>query len=109
MFSIKIFYDYPNRLKYLFISRKTREGNLEFFQQGKWVNRKAGTAQDSSFMKCEIEEFDDFMQALVDEAWESGYKPKQHLGVGSELAATKYHLEDMRKIKDQIFDKFLTK
>ena len=108
MIHIKIHYDVINHRKHLLVMRTAPDGKKEVFHKGEWVKYKSGSIP-SSFMQCEPEEFDDFMKTLIDEAWEAGYRPKQHLGVGSELVAVKYHLEDMRKIKDQLFDKFLTK
>jgi len=40
----------------------------------------------------------DFLQAMSDAAWDIGIRPKQIESHASELRATKYHLEDMRKI-----------
>ena len=38
------------------------------------------------------------LQAMSDAAWELGIKPKQIEDNSNELKATKYHLEDMRKL-----------
>jgi hypothetical protein len=43
------------------------------------------------------------IQGLMDELWRNGFRPSNVEGVGGELTATKYHLEDMRKMA---FDKF---
>jgi len=40
----------------------------------------------------------DYLQAVVDAAWEVGIKPKQLEDQKNELSAIRYHLEDMRKI-----------
>ncbi len=38
------------------------------------------------------------LQAMSDAAWEIGIRPRQIEDHASELKATKYHLEDMRKL-----------
>lgn len=40
----------------------------------------------------------DFMQAILDEAWAHGMRPKHFEEHTNELKAVKYHLEDMRKL-----------
>lgn len=38
------------------------------------------------------------MQALADKLWECGIRPTEAAGSAGSLSATKYHLEDMRKL-----------
>jgi hypothetical protein len=38
------------------------------------------------------------LQAIVDACWEAGIKPKKIHAHESEMAAVRYHLEDMRKL-----------
>lgn len=40
----------------------------------------------------------DFLQAAADAAWEQGIRPSQSKDMTNEVAAVRYHLEDMRKI-----------
>ena len=40
----------------------------------------------------------DFMQAILDEAWSHGMRPKSFEEHTNELKAVRYHLEDMRKL-----------
>jgi hypothetical protein len=40
----------------------------------------------------------DFLQAAADAAWEIGIRPSQAKDMTSEVAAVRYHLEDMRKL-----------
>lgn len=40
----------------------------------------------------------DFMQAVLDEAWAHGLRPKSFESHENELTAVRYHLEDMRKL-----------
>lgn len=40
----------------------------------------------------------DFLQAALDAAWELGLRPKGFADVANEIAAVRYHLEDMRKL-----------
>ena len=40
----------------------------------------------------------DFLQAIVDEAWRIGIRPNGLEDTKSEIAAIRYHLDDMRKI-----------
>ena len=39
-----------------------------------------------------------FMQAMLDEAWEHGLRPRGFEDHTNELTAVRYHLEDMRKL-----------
>lgn len=39
-----------------------------------------------------------FLQAAMDEAWRIGLRPAGFADTANELKATRYHLEDMRKI-----------
>jgi hypothetical protein len=39
-----------------------------------------------------------FLQAAMDCAWENGMRPAAYEDSRQELTATKYHLEDMRKL-----------
>lgn len=38
------------------------------------------------------------LQAMIDAAWEAGFRPRGHEDHNSELTATRYHLEDMRTL-----------
>ena len=38
------------------------------------------------------------VQKLIDELWNCGYRPSEGSGSAGQLAAVKYHLEDMRKL-----------
>lgn len=49
-------------------------------------------------LKANSEMVDSMLQAIVDAAWEEGIKPRQIEDLGGELKATKYHLEDMRRM-----------
>jgi hypothetical protein len=40
----------------------------------------------------------DAAQSLMNQLWECGLRPAQAAGSAGQLAATQYHLEDMRKI-----------
>lgn len=105
MFNVNIQHDFCTMQKRIFVSRKVGK-DREFLTGGKWKKVEAGLFNvDSDFFKADSPEFDAFIQALVDEAWNAGYRPKEHVGVGSELAATKYHLEDMRNLTQGIFDR----
>lgn len=42
------------------------------------------------------------VQALMDRLWDCGVRPTEVAGSAGSLAATKYHLEDMRKL---VFEK----
>jgi len=44
------------------------------------------------------DETEQFLQAVIDAAWTSGYRPAGWQDHESQLTATKYHLEDMRKL-----------
>jgi hypothetical protein len=37
-------------------------------------------------------------QLLMDNMWDAGVRPSQSVGTAGQLDATKYHLEDMRKL-----------
>lgn len=52
---------------------------------------------------CIRDQFDDgtvanFLQAMMDAAWEMGLRPKGMKDQRDELAAVRYHLEDMRRL-----------
>jgi hypothetical protein len=40
----------------------------------------------------------DFLQAAADAAWDAGIRPSQVKDMTSEVAAVRFHLEDMRKL-----------
>ena len=44
------------------------------------------------------EEARDFLQAMLDCAWEAGMRPLRFSDHTNELTAVRYHLEDMRKL-----------
>ncbi len=44
------------------------------------------------------ENAEDFLQSVLDAAWEVGLRPKGHADHTNELTAVRYHLEDMRKL-----------
>ncbi len=48
----------------------------------------------------QIDELD--AQALMDRLWKAGFRPTEGAGSAGSLAATEYHLKDMRKL---VFDK----
>ncbi len=50
------------------------------------------------FIDLRRHQTDDMLQAIIDAAWEHGIKPRQLEDASNELKATKYHLEDMRKL-----------
>jgi len=39
-----------------------------------------------------------FLQAMLDAAWEAGFRPKDFKDHTNEFTAVRYHLEDMRKL-----------
>lgn len=41
---------------------------------------------------------EDFIRAVMDAGWEMGLRPTGHEDHDNELKATRYHLEDMRKL-----------
>lgn len=45
-----------------------------------------------------LDNMGNFIQAIIDAAWDAGMRPANFKEHESELTATKYHLEDMRKI-----------
>jgi hypothetical protein len=66
------------------------------------------TLEQHSFMVPEDALIDDsksehfesrlFLQAMADAAWDAGIRPTQMRAVTDEMTATKYHLEDMRRL-----------
>lgn len=44
----------------------------------------------------------DMAQKLMDNLWDCGFRPTEGQGSAGSLSATKYHLEDMRRL---VFDK----
>jgi len=50
----------------------------------------------SPFVSMRKHETNGILQAIVDEAWQAGIKPRQLEDATNELKATKFHLEDMR-------------
>ncbi len=45
-----------------------------------------------------LEDVRGFLQAAMDQAWEIGLRPTGHTDNSSELAAVRFHLEDMRTL-----------
>lgn len=44
------------------------------------------------------EEIDDFLRAMMNAAWERGLRPDGYENHTNELAAVRFHLDDMRKL-----------
>lgn len=65
--------------------------------QVSFIEIKTGQRTEPSLAESH-EDFIDFLQALVDAAWDFGVRPKNAQDTGNELKATKYHLEDMRSL-----------
>ena len=68
---------------------------MEHLESGQFVPQDKASLDDSRMPGPTVREF---LQAASDAAWELGIKPKQLESSMNELAAVRYHLEDMRKI-----------
>lgn len=87
----------------LAIIEKRRDGARAFLQPFIWKSVGEGFTIPESEAYALRDDYDqdkvrEFLQAAADAAWEIGIKPKQMADHSSELKATKYHLEDMRKL-----------
>lgn len=92
--------------KKLLIIKKNMDGSSEVFSPMEFKKLKKHSLA-TPFLENTLDNEDivkDFMQAICDEAWENGIYPCQLADKKDELAATKYHLEDMRTLvlKDKI-------
>lgn len=87
----------------LHIVRETPDGRLEVLRSPEVQSYDPGSfvPQDKPFLKSDYGSRADvrgFMQAVMDAAWEEGMRPTGFADVKNEIAAVRYHLEDMRKL-----------
>ena len=87
----------------MYVANDYPDGSYDTMECPILIKHEAGTftPEASAFMddsKHKLPEVRAFLQAMSDAAWEIGIKPKQIADHSSELKATKYHLEDMRKL-----------
>ena len=68
---------------------------FESMEAGTFLSEDKSSLDDSRVGGYDVRSF---LQAASDAAWEIGIKPKQLEDSRNELAATKYHLEDMRQL-----------
>lgn len=88
----------------MFVMRETMSGTFEMIVgplQIKTYERSSAVPYEDAFLddsNIAREEIRHFLQACADAAWEIGIRPAQIADHSSELKATKYHLEDMRRL-----------
>jgi hypothetical protein len=68
---------------------------FETQEENSFISEDKATIDDSKHFCPDVRSF---LQACADAAWEIGIRPKQIEDHTSELKATKYHLEDMRRL-----------
>lgn len=68
---------------------------LETQDQDSFIAEDKATIDDGKHLGPDVRSF---LQACADAAWEIGIRPAQLADHSSELKATKYHLEDMRRL-----------
>jgi hypothetical protein len=73
-------------------------------EQGMWVAQELmfKEQQKGNAVRPFMELYDEDTQALMDELWRAGFRPREGSGSAGSLAATEKHLEDMRRL---VFDK----
>ena len=87
----------------LHIIRETHDGSLEVLQAPEVKSYPPGSLlpTDHAFLHSDYggrADVKGFMQAVMDAAWEDGMRPTGFADVKNEIAAVRYHLEDMRKL-----------
>lgn len=85
----------------LFIRKWATKGTFHAVQklEMKIIDAAPGTLlQEVPMLEMPDEDARAFLQAMMEAAWELGLKPRNIGPMENELVATKYHLEDMRKI-----------
>lgn len=87
----------------LHIVRETHDGRMEVMQCPEVRSYDRGSVMPSgnAFLKSDYgggADVKGFMQAVMDAAWEEGMRPTGFADVKNEIAAVRYHLEDMRKL-----------
>lgn len=60
--------------------------------------KRHGAVSKEPTLELDSDEFRDFMQAMVDAAWNMGIRPSGVNDLDNTLEATRYHLEDMRAL-----------
>lgn len=68
---------------------------FETQEEGSFIAEDKATIDDSKHFCPDVRSF---LQACADAAWEIDIRPAQIADHSSELKATKYHLEDMRRL-----------
>lgn len=81
--------------KRLIVARDGAPGMIEVLRDFVWDNLPEGGLFDSM---QGIGRADELIQAIVDSAWESGFRPSGFSEIKNETAALRQHLEDMKTI-----------
>jgi len=84
----------------LAIFRKTDMGRTECITPFviRALDNAVQTSDGDFAMIAEPGEVNAFLQAMLDAAWEQGLRPQGYVEKTDELAAVRYHLEDMRHL-----------
>lgn len=89
----------------MYVGREDHDGSITVMTQPvllKTLERGSFVPEEDAFLDdskhSHSVDVRQFLQGMADAAWEIGVYPKQLQDHSSELKATKYHLEDMRKI-----------
>lgn len=90
------------RSETLHVHRENSEGRIEVMlpPSVKVYDRGMFVSEDDAFIRSNVEtgQATEFLQAMLDLAWTEGMRPRGFADHTNELTATKYHLEDMRKL-----------
>lgn len=79
----------------LVIVEDSERGKIKVATGFEWVNRAEGDMFDP---QDGIGASGDLIQAIMDRAWEEGFRPSGYSDVKNETAAIREHLKDMRSI-----------
>ena len=82
----------------LYIFHDGPQGHLGFVKEMVLERHEDGQLAENPSMKLPFGEAHEFLQGMANAAWEMGIKPTALEDQRNELKATRYHLEDMRKL-----------
>ena len=77
----------------------SQQTNVFVKHDGMWASKiilEPGEVGDKPPVALRLSETE--TQALMDRLWTAGYRPTEGAGSAGSLAATEYHLEDMRRL-----------
>lgn len=91
----RIFESYATDSRRLVLIRDAEPGKIELATGFNWEKHDEGALFVSS---AGIERSDEFVQVILNEAWEHGMRPSGFADAKNETTAIRAHLEDMRQI-----------